>query len=296
MAAAEAVLHPLPPPASYTIGGSVSGLAGSGLTLQDNGGNDLQVAAGATSFVFSTAVESGKAYAVTVSAQPTNPAQTCTVTGGSGTVVSANITSVSITCVTGAVTVGGTISGLTASGLVLQDNAGDNLTVAANATTFTFATPVQTGAPYAVTVSTQPTGETCTVTGGSGTAGTTAVTTVSIVCSSVTVTVGGTITGLVATGLVLQNNGGDNLTVAANASTFTFATSVSEGAMYNVTVLTQPTSAPLETCTVSSGGSGTAGATNITSVVVTCVPANSPSAGLSPGWWAADGTARQRRR
>jgi 6-phosphogluconolactonase (cycloisomerase 2 family) len=272
---------PPPPPASYTIGGSISGLSGSGLMLQDNGGDTLAVSAGATTFTFATAVQSGKAYAVTVSAQPTSPAQTCTVTGGSGTVAAANVTNVSITCVTGAVTVGGTISGLTASGLVLQDNAGDNLTVASGATTFTFATPVVTGSPYAVTVSTQPTGETCTVSGGSGTAGTSAVTTVSIVCSSVTVTVGGTITGLVATGLVLQDNGGDNLTVSPGAS-FTFATPVSEGAPYNVTVLTQPTGAPLETCTVSNG-SGTAGATNITSVVVTCVPATFSVGGTITG-------------
>jgi 6-phosphogluconolactonase (cycloisomerase 2 family) len=273
---------PPPPPASYTIGGTVSGLSGSGLMLQDNGGDTLAVSAGATTFTFATAVQSGKAYAVTVSAQPTSPAQTCTVTGGSGTVAAANVTNVSITCVTGAVTVGGTISGLTASGLVLQDNGGDNLTVASGATTFTFATPVQTGAPYAVTVSTQPTGETCTVSGGSGTAGATAVTTVSIVCSSVTVTVGGTITGLVATGLVLQDNGGDNLTVSPGPA-FTFATPVSEGAPYNVTVLTQPSGAPLETCTVTNG-SGTAGATNITSVVVTCVPATFSIGGTITGY------------
>jgi 6-phosphogluconolactonase (cycloisomerase 2 family) len=274
---------PPPPPATYTIGGSISGLSGSGLMLQDNGGDTLTVSAGATTFTFATAVQTGKAYAVTVSAQPTSPAQTCTVTAGSGTVAAANVTNVSIACVTGAVTVGGTISGLTASGLMLQDNGGDTLTVAANATTFTFATPVKTGAAYAVTVSTQPTGETCTVSGGSGTAGATAVTTVSIVCSSVTVTVGGTISGLAASGLILQDNAGDNLTVAAGATTFTFATPVSEGATYSVTVLTQPTSAPLETCTVTAGGSGTAAATNITSVVVSCVPATFSVGGTITG-------------
>jgi 6-phosphogluconolactonase (cycloisomerase 2 family) len=273
---------PPPPPATYMIGGTISGLSGGGLMLQDNGGDTLAVSAGATTFTFATAVQSGKAYAVTVSAQPTSPAQTCTVTGGSGTVAAANVTNVSITCVTGAVTVGGTISGLTASGLVLQDNGGDNLTVASGATTFTFATPVLTGAAYAVTVSTQPTGETCTVSGGSGSAGAAAVTTVSIVCSSVTVTVGGTITGLVATGLVLQDNGGDNLPVSPGAA-FTFATPVSEGAPYNVTVLTQPSGAPLETCTVTNG-SGTAGATNITSVVVTCVPATFSVGGTITGY------------
>ena len=161
---------------------------------------------------------------------------------------------------------GGTISGLTASGLVLQDNLADNLTVAANATAFTFATPVMTGAPYAVTVLTPPTGETCTVSGGSGTAGATAVTTVSIVCSNVTVTVGGTISGLAASGLVLQDNAGDNLTVAANATSFTFATSVATGATYAVTIATQPTNL---TCTVSSG-SGTVASADSSASIAAC--------------------------
>jgi 6-phosphogluconolactonase (cycloisomerase 2 family)/environmental stress-induced protein Ves len=272
-----------PPPQSYTIGGSVSGLTGTGLTLQDNGGNNLQVAAGATSFVFSTAVQSGAAYAVTVLTQPSSPAQTCTVTGGSGTVAASNITSVSIACVTGAVTVGGTISGLTGSGLVLQDNGGDNLTVAANATTFTFATPVKVGAAYAVTVLTQPSSpaEVCTVTGGSGTTTSSNVTTVSITCTTATVTVGGTITGLAGSGLVLQDNGGDNLTVAQNATTFTFATPVGVGAAFSVSVLTQP-SGPPEVCTVT-GGTGTAGASNVTSVVVSCVPATFTVGGTITG-------------
>ncbi len=71
-------------PQSFTIGGTVTGLTGTGLTLQNNSGNSQQVAAGATSFVFSTAVSTGGAYAVTVSTQPSTPVQTCTVTGGSG--------------------------------------------------------------------------------------------------------------------------------------------------------------------------------------------------------------------
>jgi hypothetical protein len=50
-----------PPPATYTIGGTVTGLAGTGLVLQDNSGNNLTVSANATGFTFSTAVTSGGA-------------------------------------------------------------------------------------------------------------------------------------------------------------------------------------------------------------------------------------------
>jgi 6-phosphogluconolactonase (cycloisomerase 2 family) len=257
---------PTPTPSTYTIGGTVSGLTGSGLVLADNGGDNLTVAANATSFTFATPLAAGAAYAVTVATQPTG--QTCTVAGGSGTVASSNVTTVAVTCASGTFTVGGTISGLTGSGLVLQDNGGDNLTVAANATTFTFATPVATGAPYAVTVLTQPTGQTCTVSAGAGTMGSSSVTSVAIACAAAgpaTVTVGGTIRGLTTSGLVLQNNAGDNLTVAANATTFTFATALASGAAYAVTILTQPTG---QTCTVSAG-TGTATA-NVANVAVFC--------------------------
>ena len=61
--------------------------------------------------------------------------------------------------------------------MVLQDNGGDNLTVSANGP-FTFATKLATGAAYAVTVQTNPAGQTCTVASGSGTIGSANVTNV----------------------------------------------------------------------------------------------------------------------
>ncbi|MCY7314389.1 MAG: hypothetical protein LH480_01845 [Rubrivivax sp.] len=77
--------------------------------------------------------------------------------------------------------VGGSISGLTGAGLVLRNNAADNLSVAANATAFTFATPVNAGSAYNVTLQTQPTGQTCTVQNGSGAANA-AVSSVAVTC------------------------------------------------------------------------------------------------------------------
>lgn len=66
--------------------------------------------------------------------------------------------------------IGGTVSGLAADGLVLVNNGGDALTVASTASSFEFATKVARGADYSVTVQSQPTGELCTVSGGTGTA------------------------------------------------------------------------------------------------------------------------------
>jgi hypothetical protein len=163
-----------------------------------------------------------------------------------------------------AFTIGGAVTGLSGTGLVLQDNAGDNLTVTASGP-FTFKTSV--AGAYAVTILTQPTSpsQTCTVTGGTGTA-TANVTSVQIGCSAPSATIGGTVSGLTGTGLVLQDNGGDSLTITKNG-TFTFKTAVTNGT-YAVTVLTQPVS-PNQLCTVANG-SGTATA-NVTNVAVTCV-------------------------
>jgi hypothetical protein len=80
-------------------------------------------------------------------------------------------------------TVGGSVSGLTAGSLVLQDNGGDNLTVSGNAT-FAFAIPLGSGSAYNVTVFTQPTGQTCAVSNGSGTL-LANVTNVTVACSAV---------------------------------------------------------------------------------------------------------------
>jgi uncharacterized repeat protein (TIGR03803 family) len=84
---------------TYTVGGTVSGLTGSGLVLRNNGGDDLPVSASGI-FAFATEVANGAAYFVTVSTQPANPTQTCTVTNGSGTMGSSNVANVSVECST----------------------------------------------------------------------------------------------------------------------------------------------------------------------------------------------------
>lgn len=95
LAAHIAVRSPDP---TYTIGGTVSGLAGSGLVLQNNGDDDLDITASG-SFAFATALADGSAYAVTILSQPTSPDQTCTVSNGSGTLSGGNVATVSVACV-----------------------------------------------------------------------------------------------------------------------------------------------------------------------------------------------------
>lgn len=82
---------------SYTVGGHVSGLSGSGLVLQDNGSDALSVSANGT-FVFATSLASGIAFNVSVQAQPAGPIQVCAVTNATGTVSSANVANIEVSC------------------------------------------------------------------------------------------------------------------------------------------------------------------------------------------------------
>jgi LruC domain-containing protein len=83
--------------AVFQIGGTLSGVAASGLVLSSAGEPDLSIASGATSFSFSKALPTGAAYAVSVSAQP-GSLICVVVSGGAGSVGFANVTNILVTC------------------------------------------------------------------------------------------------------------------------------------------------------------------------------------------------------
>lgn len=182
---------------TFTVGGTVSGLAGEGgLVLQNNGADNLTINADGT-FTFATAVASGRPYNVTVLTQPSSPTQQCDIQNGSGTVAAANISNVQITCVTTEFTIGGTVTGLRGEGLVLQNNGGDNLQIAVDGT-FTFTTSAPPGSAYNVTVASNPSSPTqvCTVSNATGTIAAANVTSVSVTCQTSSFTVSAAVSGL----------------------------------------------------------------------------------------------------
>ena len=84
--------------------------------------------------------------------------------------------------------------------------------------------------------------------------------------SSLTYSVGGTVSGLNAGGtVVLQDNGGDNLSVTTNGP-FTFHTAINYATGYDVTVLTQPAG---QNCTVMNAVGAFPGM-SVNNVQVTC--------------------------
>ena len=243
--------------ATYTVGGTVTGLSGT-VILQNNAGDDLTLTENGE-FTFATAITNGATYDVTVKTNPDS--QTCTASTNSGTIDGANITNVVVTCSNNSYTVGGTVSGLSGT-VVLQNNTADDLIISSNGS-FTFDASVADGATYNVTVKTNPDTQTCTASTNSGTISGANVTNVTVTCSTNTYTIGGTVSGLTGT-VVLQNNTTDDLSVNANGD-FEFSTEVAHGSEYAVTVKTNPDE---QVCVVASG-TGTASA-NVTNVSVTC--------------------------
>jgi len=169
--------------------------------------------------------------------------------------------------------ISGVITGLQYSGLVLSTN-GMDLPVPTGATTFTFPNELEYGDVYDVTVKNQPQHQTCgpQLGTGSNTAGRLARINVSLGCVINSYTIGGTISGLTADGLVLAN-GSTGGTLAPSKGTeafkYTFANPVQYNVTYGVTIITQPTGL---TCTVANS-TGVMGDANIENININCVPA-----------------------
>ncbi len=250
----------------YTVGGTVQGLVGTGLVLSQNGKNFANLGANGP-FAFSEKVESGSVVTVAVAASPSSPSQTCTAKPSVVVVGSKDISNINVVCSTDTFKVGGVVSGLIGSGLVLE-NDGVQLPIGANGA-FAFPKPIVSGSNYGVTVVAQPTGpaQSCTIQGGTGVVSSGPVTSVSVQCSPTSVSIGGAVSGLVGSGLVLQNNAGDPVSINGNG-TFAFPTPLSNGASYDVQVAAQPAGPP-QLCTVTHG-TGTAGGMDITTVRVDC--------------------------
>jgi hypothetical protein len=176
----EPVVPSLPPPVTYSVGGTVSGSTGP-LTLQNSNGTTLVVAASGA-FTFPTPVPIGSAYAVTVAIPPTS--QSCTVANGSGSVL-ANVTNIAVTCTNNTYTIGGTLTGLGAGNSVtlraMTDGMSGDLTLNANGT-YTFPLAFVNNAEFVVLVMAQPVNQTCTVDPEEGDISGASVTNVNVSC------------------------------------------------------------------------------------------------------------------
>ncbi len=154
--------------AKFDVAGVVAGLKYDGLILTNNGGSDLAVPAGATSFKFPGNIEYGDAYAVDIKKMPDH--QTCGIGLNKDTAGRMASIQVEIGCNMIEYAIGGKITGLNADGLVLINGSDARLTVAKDSTAYAFSQPLVFDQTYGVTVLTQPTNGllTCSVANGVG--------------------------------------------------------------------------------------------------------------------------------
>jgi len=283
-----------PFPTAYAVGGTVSGLTGTGLDLEYRADNVslpsiVQMNADGA-FVFDasrTSAVTGTVYDVSIANQPANPAQTCVVNYGSGTVAGADVGNVQVVC--GYYKVKVTIVGLRHTNVIrLKNNGGDELGVGGLPTLTTSFPPLPAGRTYNVTISAQPTNpaQTCVVSNGSGTIGNSDVA-VTVNCPYPTAyAVGGTISGL--NGAVLLQYAGDNLAGSLQSDFLVngpfsfeeFATSAVTGTHYTLSVA--PNQANVTQSCMVTNGSGTVASADVTDIQITCVPVSVASTCAPP--------------
>ena len=168
------------PAPTYTVGGSVTGLGNTPVILQNNNGAEtLSVGANGT-YTFTTALTQGIAYNITVLTQPTG--YSCSVSNGAGTVGSQNIINIDVSCIAlPTYTIGGSVTGLGSDPVILQNNSSEQLSVSVDGS-YQFPTAQLEGSSYSVTVHTQPSGYSCSVSNGSGSVAQQNITTIAVNC------------------------------------------------------------------------------------------------------------------
>ena len=268
---------------TFRIGGTLTGYtAGSGpLQLTLNGGDPLSLSADG-SFHFGSRLVSGANYNVALAAVPET--LVCSLTNGSGLVASADISSVAVDCTPALAGVSFTVTGLVTPDSVtvqLNGSAVDALpartrrvTSAANGS-YSFDLSVPVGSSYDVVIAGQAVGNTCTVTNGSGTLGSSGASNVLVTCSPNRYPVSGTVEFSPFDFVRLRLNGAEELLVNVTQTTqvstevlpFQFLTTVPYGGSYLIEVIETP--AFYIVCTVANG-SGTMPAGAVTNVVVVC--------------------------
>ncbi|KQZ40922.1 hypothetical protein [Duganella sp. Root1480D1] len=148
---------------SIQLGVNVIGIDRTGLVLQNNGGDDLEITGTSNAqYFFKTLMAPDAPFSVTIKTTPDNVS--CVLANNTGKINYYTYLQSTVTCTPDPYPLGGTISGLTGSGLVLANGA-QTVGVAANGN-WQFGSPIGNGSVYGVTVLSQPTNQTCTVTGG----------------------------------------------------------------------------------------------------------------------------------
>jgi hypothetical protein len=254
----------------YYVGGVALGLEeGDSLVIQVNLEDETTLTTN-SEFYFSRPFVDGEFYDVTISTYPSN--KHCSIYNNEGYVSGGDITDVDIICDQDSYTVGGTVVGLDPGDiLVLQNNKDDDLEITTDGN-FTFTDPIANHGYYDVTILSNSSTKTCSVSNGSDMIIDTDVTNVTIVCHINSYTIGGVLSGIdEGEALILQNNRKDDLTVNSDGN-FTFSTKIPDGGGYYVSIYSEPQG---KNCAITNQA-GTVSSANITDINISCENSYSP--------------------
>ncbi|MEM7179507.1 MAG: LamG-like jellyroll fold domain-containing protein [Spirochaetota bacterium] len=158
---------------------AVSGIASSGLSLQNN--SDTLNVSSSGLHSFSEKVKDGNTYSVSITAQPSG--QKCSFSGAnSGTIATADVYLI-LSC---GYEISVTVTNLSGTGLSLTNNqvTSDTLAISSDGT-YTFNDPISSGTDYAVEVYTQPSQvQSCAVVNAGGTVASSAITNITVDCAA----------------------------------------------------------------------------------------------------------------
>lgn len=254
-------------PAPIKMSGAVSGLKSGSVVIDINGANPITFSANG-SYSDQIVNTNTNSYVLRVVSQPVN--QTCTISSGYLTGVVDSLENVQIICATETLPVNVLVSGkvgFSGSTLVLSNNTSDQISITENGQ-YTFDLQIPYNSSYSVTVTDQPTGQTCTVVNGAGPEIVAAASNISVICAINTYKVSGVVSGLTGGQVTLIDNGTDSLTVGANGS-FTFAVPVTYEGTFAVSIGQQPVG---QTCVVTNNNPGPYVFNDISNIGVLCSP------------------------
>lgn len=156
----------------YDASGFVTGVKNPGLELA-NGDDVIAIPVGATAFSFPRTVEYGDNFNVVVKTQPQH--MTCSPVNTSGTAGRTESVTIPITCSQNTYSVLVAVKGLAAAGATTDAklqliNGSSVVEILSTAPSANFGS-IPVGSAYGITIFQQPTGQTCTITNGSGVMG-----------------------------------------------------------------------------------------------------------------------------
>lgn len=239
---------------TVAVGGTVDGLDPTfgSLTLSLNGSETLSIAAPGA-FVFATRLNELTPYTVTLVTSPIE--QRCELENASGTTQTMNIESVHVRCTTRTSVLQGVARGVDRQGLTLHEAVSQQLLpIPIDAGPFAFATPLNFGQRYDVSIDTVPVGRDCALDGGAGVVNGSEGP-IDVSCTVRRVPLAVDLRGVDIDGITLTETGSNQmLTLSAGADAGAFLTPLPWETTWAVVVSTPPSSGRV--CSID-GGAGT---------------------------------------